>query len=373
MRALSPGGARRTPTAPSEDRQIRPQKFRLLLEPLPERAYALVQDRFKTAKLRTAACRSDPAFHRIEGADHAGPAAGKVVAGAMTPAGPERSPTGSLVMSIHRKQLHRRLMAAAAWLCLAGQYALSAPQIQALNEEEMRNFLVSAKVIRSTPVKKGVTGISRLTLSDGSITHDAAFQSVDIFKELMVYKDGKTERNFRDSYHFNLAAYELARLVGLGDMVPVTVKRKCMGRDGSLSWWLDVQMDEGERSKSNIQPPDPEAYNRQMLKILTFGDLIYDTDQNPGNVLITKDWRLFMIDFTRAFRLETSLENLGDRPRCERNLLAALRSLKEEDVAAKTRSYLSREEIRAVMARRDRLVTHFERLISKLGEKSVLY
>mgnify|MGYP001031564571 FL=1 len=269
--------------------------------------------------------------------------------------------------------LHHRIMLAAASFCLPVLFALTAPQEPSLSEEEKKDFLLNARVVNGVPVKKGKTGISRLTLTDGRLTHDAAFQSVDIYKDLMRYADGRTEANFRDTYLFNLAAYELAKLVGLGDMMPVTVERKWKGKNGALTWWLDFKLDEDMRSKDNIQPPDPEAYNRQMLKILVFSDLVYDTDRNPGNVLITRDWRLWMIDFTRAFRLETELEDLGDLVRCDRQLLEKLRGLKEDQVVEKTKRYLSREEIGAVMARRNKLVAHFDKLIARNGEHAVLY
>jgi hypothetical protein len=261
----------------------------------------------------------------------------------------------------------------AVLLCLAALPASPVPQPSGPGPDEIRQFLLNATIVGSAVVKKGKTGISRLTLTDGRMTHDAAFQSVDVYKPLMRYADGRTEENFRDTYKFNIAAYEVARLVGLEGLMPVTVERKYKGRDGSLSWWFDSTIDEQERSKKNIQPPDPESYNRQMLRILVFNDLVYDTDRNPGNVLITQDWRLIMIDFSRAFRLETRLEDLDDLNRCDRSLLASLRSLKEADVLERTRRYLSREEVGAVMARRSALVAHFDRQIARRGEAAVLY
>ena len=38
-----------------------------------------------------------------------------------------------------------------------------------------------------------------------------------------------TELNFVDSYKYNIAAYQLAELLGLDDMVPVYVERKWKG------------------------------------------------------------------------------------------------------------------------------------------------
>jgi hypothetical protein len=71
---------------------------------------------------------------------------------------------------------------------------------------------------------------------------------------------------------------------------------------GSISWWLHVKMDEGERLQRKIGP-DVEAWNRQMYKVRVFDQLVYDTDANLTNVLIGEDWQVWRVDFTRAFRL----------------------------------------------------------------------
>ena len=72
-------------------------------------------------------------------------------------------------------------------------------------------------------IDKGVTHPIRLTLSDGKITHDAAFTYVDEHKPVMQLDSGRTELNFVDSYRYTLAAYGLAELLALDDMMPVTV------------------------------------------------------------------------------------------------------------------------------------------------------
>ena len=61
-----------------------------------------------------------------------------------------------------------------------------------------------------------------------------------------------TELGFVDSYKYNIAAYQLAELLGLDDMLPVYVERKWKGDPGSLSWWLPVKMDEVERHKQKL-------------------------------------------------------------------------------------------------------------------------
>ena len=242
-----------------------------------------------------------------------------------------------------------------------------------LTEQQMRDFLLNAKVIQKRGTSKGITGVSRVTLSDGTFTNDASFQTIDEARSVKELATGQREINFRDSYKFNIAAYELARLVGLGDMMPVTVERKYAGKTGALSWWLPVMMDEGDRLKKKIIPPDLEAWNHQIYKMRVFAQLVYDTDRNLGNVLISEDWHLWMIDFSRAFRIRTDLENAANLVKCERQLLENLRKLNAADVAEKTKGYLTQMEINGVMARRDKIVALFEKLIKEKGENQVLY
>jgi hypothetical protein len=213
----------------------------------------------------------------------------------------------------------------------------------------------------------------RLTLSDGKITHDASFQSID---ERRSYKqlDRGGEANFVDSYLYNLAAYELARLLGLDDMLPVTVKRKWRGKSGSLTWWLPVKMTLGEKEGRNIPVPDIETWNKSMYKIRVFAELIYDTDRsNPGNVLIGNDWELYMVDFSRAFRLYHHLNNPENLVCCSRELLAKLRALDGNTVATGVGEYLNKPEVEGVMKRRDKIVAIFDKLIEEKGEDAVLY
>src|SRR5690349_15866072 len=105
-----------------------------------------------------------------------------------------------------------------------------------LTKEQMKEFLLTAKVVASKDSGKGITHPLRLTLSDGKITHDASFQAVDEHKSQMEFASGKTEFNFVDSYKYNIAAYHLAELLGIDDIMPVYVERKYAGNTGSLSW-----------------------------------------------------------------------------------------------------------------------------------------
>lgn len=251
--------------------------------------------------------------------------------------------------------------------------AAQAAQEPKLSEEEMRKFLLTAPVIKDKSASKGVTGVRRLSLDDGKITHDAAFQSINESTPKMEFAGGKIEMNFRDSYKYDIAAYELAKLLGLGDMMPVTVSRKYQGKTGALSWWLPVKMDEAQRLRKKIEPPNREAWNEQMHKMRVFTQLVYDTDRNLGNVLISEDWHLWMIDFSRAFRVYHYLENSKNLEKCDRRLLESLRRLDGTEFKARTKDLLTKPEVDGVMARRDVIVKYFEKLIKEKGEAEVLY
>jgi len=256
---------------------------------------------------------------------------------------------------------------------LLPQIAQSDDQTPELTKDQIKQFLQTADVIKSKESGKGVTHPWRLTLSDGRITHDASFQVIDEHKSTMKLESGATEIGFVDSWKYNIAGYEIAELIGLGDMVPVYVERKWQGKLGSLSWWLPVMMDDAERVEKKIEPPNSDAWNKQIYRMRVFDELIYDTDANLTNVLIGKDWTVWRIDFSRAFRRSKDLHRPNDLVKCDRQLLEKLKALKAEDVSAKTKGYLNKEDVQALMTRRDKIVARFQQLAAQQGESKVFY
>jgi len=264
-------------------------------------------------------------------------------------------------------------------LCLLAVLLFVVPAIIAqepqMSEEEKREFLAKAKVIDSKPIGKGITHPWRLTLSDGKIKHDASFQSVDERKTNVDLGKQGVELLFRDSYHFNIAAYELAVLLGLQDMMPVTVQRSWGGNEGAISWWLPDTIDELQRRQKNLVPPDVEAYNRAIHRMRVFSELVQDTDRNiSGNVLVdTKTFKVYMIDFTRAFRASPELRVPKDLERCDRQLFEKLKSLTLEQVKARTGRHLQSMELSGLMKRRDKILECFTQIAAQKGEAAVFY
>jgi hypothetical protein len=246
-----------------------------------------------------------------------------------------------------------------------------------LSVDQIRTFLKSAKVIRSATTTKGVTAPKRLTLSDGNITHDAVFQAIDERKTVANLggrgRQSTVELNFVDSYKYNIAAYEIATMLGLDSMMPVYVERRWNGQVGSISWFVPALMDESDRLKKKIQPPNPADWNNQMYRMRVFSSLLRDTDRNLTNVLITHQWKVMMIDFSRAFRLQAALLHEKDLGKIDRKLLAKLESLSRDQVKQATEDLLTSYELDVMMKRRDLLVAHFKKLVAERGEDKVLY
>ncbi len=244
-----------------------------------------------------------------------------------------------------------------------------------LTKDQIKAFLQTANIVTDKPSKKGITDTLRLTLSDGKTTHDASFQTEDEHTMFKKFGNGATELNFVDSYKYNIAAYILAEMVGFDDMMPVYVERNFRGKTGSLSWWLPVNMDEADRTARKIQIPDSftDKWNAQMYKIRVFDQLVYDTDPNLTNLLIGDDWKVWRIDFSRAFRLIPEPRSYKDLTHCDRQLFEKIKGLKPEELSERTKPYLTKAEIKAVMQRRDKIVDYIQKEVAEKGEANVLY
>lgn len=250
-------------------------------------------------------------------------------------------------------------MAAAALvgLSLAGQAAAG------LSDAQQEAFLRTARVLKSRETGKGVTASIRATLSDGTRTHDAHIQTVDIVKADFMGNNGR-ELNFRDNWRFNIAAYRIDRLLGL-HIVPVSVERTWESRRGAFTWWLDgVLMDEGERMKKKTPPPDARCWSEQARMLRLLDALIDNSDRNIGNTLITKDWRIWAIDHTRAFRYARVPRTLNELSGIDRSVFARLEALDFDTLKREVDDYISDADINNVLARRDAIVER----IRKIGD-----
>jgi len=238
------------------------------------------------------------------------------------------------------------------------------PQVSpaaALTDAQIEAFLLKATVIKTKTSKKGVTGTIQATMTDGTMTHDAQIQTIDERKAQFVGDKG-TEFNFRDCWAFNVAGYKIDRLIGM-NMVPVSVSRRWRSQEAAYTWWIDdVLMEEGDRLKKKIQPPSSAAWNQQMQLVRMFDQLIANVDRNMGNLVITRDWRIWAIDHTRAFRMHNTLATPANVTRADRVVVERLKALDRDTLEAATEKYLSSFEIDSLLKRRDLIVKRLDML-----------
>ena len=144
-------------------------------------------------------------------------------------------------------------------------------------------------------------------------------------------------------------------------MIPPSVERKFQGQSAAYTWWVDdVLMDEIARTKNKTEPPDQDHWNSEMYVVRVFDQLISNTDRNLTNLLIDKQWRIWMIDHTRAFRTPRTLLEPKNLARCDRSLLAKMKALDASTLDKELDPYANRDEVRGLLARRDIIVKFFE-------------
>jgi hypothetical protein len=297
-----------------------------------------------------------------------------LVAGAsLVPSGSSEFHQAAGARGVARCRISRRVAVllisclALPWLAVAA----SSPG-RSWSVEEIENFLAKAEILDLRSLREGVTNTTRATLSEGNSSHDAQIQQVDISKPSYATAKG-WELNFRDYWGYNIAAYRLSRMLNL-HRVPVSVRREIDGKGAAVTWWIDdVLMTEKTRFVKKIRPPDVDDWNRQMYTVWVFDQLIYNTDRNLGNLVITADWKIWMIDHTRAFRVNSDLQDPKQPVLCERSLLEAMRRLEPTGLSQQLGQYLTSDEIKTLLARRDKIVDYFDRQIALRGEAKVLF
>ena len=239
-----------------------------------------------------------------------------------------------------------------------------------LTYEQIEKFLQDAKIVSTHRLSAGATNSQRVRLRDGALEHDAHLQCIDVSKHMFQGVQG-TEMNFRDTWKFNVAAYRLGRILEL-NMIPVSIERTVNGAPCAVTWWLDNTMMEADRITRKLQAPDSDSWNREMHIVRVFDQLIYNTDRNLQNLLIDPEWRIWMIDHTRAFRLYLTVKETQDLVECDRRLLAKLQALDTNSLQP-LKPYLNDLEIKGLVARRDVIVKLFNAKVKLKGEAAVLY
>lgn len=242
-----------------------------------------------------------------------------------------------------------------------------------LKGAEAEEFLRTAEVLHMEDIPVGVTNPYKATLKKGDLTLHAAWKTIDTEQRIEQLDGRVPEIGFRDSYKHEIAAYELDKLLGL-ELVPPTVERKIGGEKGSLQLWVEGVMTDTERRKRKIQPPDPQDWNDQMFTIRLFLQLTHDTDyNNVSNLLVDPDFRIYAIDFSRAFRLQRTLRKEESLSRFSKTVVDRLSTLDEQLVKEKLKPWLTKGQIKSLLIRKDEILKVVKERVAERGEAAVMY
>jgi len=110
-----------------------------------------------------------------------------------------------------------------------------------------------------------------------------------------------------------------------------------------------------------------------MYKTRLFDNMVYNTDRNLQNLLITKDWELVLIDHSRAFRPQTMLKSPKDLERFSRSMLEGIAKLTQENLTEKAGKYLPKPQIQGLLKRRDQILSLATKAAAEKGELEVYY
>lgn len=239
-------------------------------------------------------------------------------------------------------------------------------------DDELLEFLRTARVLKISSIPEGITRPRKVLLEKDGVRMHAVFRDIDEEKASAQLAMGGMQFFFRDCFIFEPAAYELSRLMGLNN-VPPAVLRTIEGKKGSLQAWVENAITETSRKKKNVRPPDEQQRAKQIHNMWTFDALVFNTDRNSGNILYDKDWKLWLIDHTRAFRRFDELQRPIQASRCDRKLWERLQHVEDATISERLKPYLTSWEITGLLKRRQKLVEHLRKLISERGEAKVLF
>jgi hypothetical protein len=228
----------------------------------------------------------------------------------------------------------------------------------------IEEFLKEARVVERTSVGTGITNPEKVTLELHGVVRFAIFKQVE---------------QQTDSWQFEVAAYELAKLFEIGN-VPATVARTLRGRRGCLQLWIEgVTL-----AKLTSPPADLERWREQVSTLWLFDDLIANIDCHLNNAIVTPNFNLAFIDNSKSFRPERRLLNnldsgaggtqarywmvpIEQKPvrypvRYPERLIENLRSVRDDEIRKAVGRYMDRGNVRLLLERRKMILKRIDEM-----------
>jgi len=232
-----------------------------------------------------------------------------------------------------------------------------------LNFKELEEYLRTAK-ITSIEVKEseGRTAPWEVTLDDGKIQRRGRFKHVHRSRP----------HYLPDSYHYEIAAYELTKLLGIHTIPPV-VEREIDNIRGALQVYVEGCFLLSKLKNRSVAPPDKEkfAYSLQELSVLE--NLTYCVRDERDTLINEITWHVCRVDFSEAFAPEMNLIPGSEITRCSRKLYDGLSNLSSDALRSKLGVHLNKDEIEALLKRGKLVLEKLNNLIKEKGEDEILF
>ncbi|HSR50139.1 MAG TPA: hypothetical protein VLV83_04880 [Acidobacteriota bacterium] len=239
------------------------------------------------------------------------------------------------------------------------------------SEEEILDALRTGRIVSKRRVGEGINNPFKVLLEKDGVRLHALFRDVRVFKPRHEDPEGRVTIHFRDDCIFELAAYRLARRVGI-DSVPPVVRRRLGRREGTLQLWIEDAIMNKTRHRQSLRPKLDLSWRLQWNTLYIFDYLIANDDRNQGNLLFDPQWKLWMIDHTRAFRFMADRNDVARIRLCDEELYDALKRLDEPALKETLGDFMGDMEIEAVNNRLAHLLQHLDGLIESRGPQMVL-
>ncbi len=271
----------------------------------------------------------------------------------------------------------RRLLAA---VCLSGVLALTLPLAPVLvhagaqaapapvntrawieKRAEIEEYLKTAPIVRTEGTSVGVTHPVHAFLAPGGLVESLSWKAI---------KPG-VYSGFQESYLAEIAGYEMDKFLDLG-MVPPTVERDYDGKKGAAIMWVPETKNFKEAGGMPTPPPGIQQvrWTIQVMRTKMYDNLIGNIDPNLGNWLFDPKWNIILIDHSRAFTKEQKVPHTIEH--VDATLWAKFLALDEASLTGALGKLVEKNEIRAILQRRDAMKKTVEQLVKKSGEAAVI-
>lgn len=225
-------------------------------------------------------------------------------------------------------------------------------------EAPVEEYLRTAPIVKMTEVPIGVTKPKRAYFAPGGPVASAAWKQLT----------PGIKQGYMESYKAEIAAYEMDKLLGL-HMVPPYVERRIDGNLGALSFWVENvhawDMDHP------VKGPDKAAWDRQVVDMKMFDQLIGNIDRNQGNLLYDDEYHLILIDHSRAFTGEKNVTKMSQFNLVDRELWQKMQALDEVQLEQALGRWCDKGKRKAILSRREEMKKHIDTLVAQKGEQAV--